>query len=65
MYIYINIRAGGSILEVGPPSAEGARKLSGSVGMLPRKILKSNISVMPFPAFWGKILENYEDYKSL
>ena len=26
--------------------------------MLPQKILKSRGSEMPFPAFWGKILQN-------
>ena len=28
-----------------------------------RKILKSRVSEIPFPAFWGKILHNYEGLK--
>ena len=29
----------------------------------PRKFLKSRVSEMPFPAFWGKILHNSEGLK--
>ena len=32
--------------------------------MLSLKILKSRVSKMPFPAFWGKILQNSEDYRT-
>ena len=34
-----------------------ARKsLEGSGGMLPRKILKNRVSLMPFPVFWSGFL---------
>ena len=33
--------------------------------MLPKKILESRFSEMPFPGFWGKILENSQDCKIL
>ena len=39
-------------------SAEGAKPLVGSEGMLHRKILKSSVSEMPFLALWGKNLQN-------
>ena len=32
-------------------------------GHAPLKILKSRVSEMPFPAFWGKILNNSEGLK--
>ena len=35
----------------------------GDQGACPRKILKSRVSEMPFPAFWGKILHNSEGLK--
>ena len=37
-----------------PTCAKGARRepQGGSGGMLPRKILKNRVSLMPFPAFW-------------
>ena len=41
------------------------KKLLGwSWGMLPRKILKSRVSEMPFPTFWGKNLQNSEGYET-
>jgi hypothetical protein len=36
-------------------SSEGASNLGGFGGMPPRKIFKSGVSEMPFPAFWEKI----------
>ena len=38
-------------------NAEGLRFLGGSGGMLPREILKSRVSEMPFPALWGNLIE--------
>ena len=35
-----------------PTRAEGAKTSRGLRGMLPRKILKNRVSLMPFPAFW-------------
>ena len=33
--------------------------------MLPQNILESRVSEMPFPGFWGEILENSQDCKIL
>ena len=33
--------------------------------MLPREILKFKVSEMPFPALWGKILENSDGQKTI
>ena len=41
---------------------KGGERLGG-VGNAPRKILKSRVSEMPFPAIWGKILQNSEGLK--
>ena len=42
-----------------------ARKTSRHVrGMLPWKSLSSRVSEMPFPAFWGVILQNSKHYKT-
>ena len=45
-------------------SAEGAKPLVGSGGMLRRKILKSRVSEMPFPALWGQNLQNSNGQKT-
>ena len=39
-----------------PTRTKGARTSRGSRGMLPRKILKNRLSLMPFPAFWCDFL---------
>jgi hypothetical protein len=39
-------------------SAAGARVVGGSGGILPRKILKTRTSEMPFPAIWALTYEN-------
>ena len=40
------------------PRREISRRfLGGSGGMLPREILKSRVSEMPFPALWGNLIE--------
>ena len=42
-----------------------ARKTSRRVrGMPPGTILSSRVSEMPFPAFWGVMLQTSEDYKT-
>ena len=33
--------------------------------MLPQKILECRVSEMPFPGYWGEILENSQDCKIL
>ena len=38
--------------QICPTRAEGVRTSRGVGGMLPRKILKNRVSLMPFPAFW-------------
>ncbi len=44
---------------LGPASsAAGARVVGGSGGILPRKILKTRTSEMPFPAIWALTYEN-------
>ena len=45
-------------------SAEGARPLGGSGGMLPRKSLKSRVPETPFPALWGHNLQNSNRQKT-
>ena len=45
-------------------SAEGAKPLGGSGGMLPRKILKSRVSEMPFPVLCGQNLQNSNGQKT-
>ena len=64
-------RDGGVLFEVGGLSAEHTiserrrRETSrGSGGMLPRKILKSRVSEMPFPALWGQNLQNSNGQKT-
>ena len=58
-------RPGGSFFKVGRLSTEDARNSRGYGGMLPQKILESRVSEMPFPGFWGEILENSQDCKIL
>ena len=57
--------SGGSFFKVGRSSTEDARNSRGYEDMLPQKILKSRDSEMPFPGFWGEILENSQDCKIL
>ena len=38
--------------------------VGGSGDILPRKIFKSTLSEMPFPAFWVESLHNSEYYKT-
>ena len=38
--------------------------LGGLGGMLPRNILKSRVSEMPFPALWGQNLQNSNGQKT-
>ena len=45
-------------------SAEGAKHIGGSGGMLPRKSLKSRVSEMPFPAHWGQNLQTSNGQKT-
>ena len=45
-------------------SAEGAKPVGGSGGMVPRNILKTRVSEMPFPALWGQNLHNSNGQKT-
>ena len=51
--VLFQVGGGGGGGEIG---AEGAKHIGGSGGMVPRKILKSRVSEMPFPALWGQNL---------
>ena len=56
----------GGILTNGETSAEDARFLGWSGGILPRKILKIWVSEIAFPAFWENILaENFLDSQNI
>ena len=43
---------GGGRQEFARLAPKAREPLGGSGGMLPRKILKNRVSLMPFPAFW-------------
>ena len=61
-YIFTGVDVGIFVTSFRAPKArksstEGVRFLGGSGGMLPREILKSKVSEMPFPALWGNLIE--------
>ena len=62
---YFPFSGGARVRRLGGQTEEGRREKYLCVsGHAPGKILSSRISEMPFPAFWGIILQNCEDYKT-
>ena len=52
----LEIFFGGGWTRIRPICAEATRTSRGVLGMLPGKILKNRVSLMPSPAFWCEFL---------